>query len=99
MFQECPGEVSKNEAECGVCNCVGGYGRDVRRGEWEERCSDEVRADMEGSALRSSLLELVVDENEGILLYGSMFATCFGFVEVVDACGSKSDKCDERSMV
>ena len=99
MFQECLGEVFKNEAECSVCNCIRGYRHDVRRGEWEERCSDEVRADMEGSALHSSLLELVVDENEGILPYGSMFVTCFGFVEVVDACGSESDKCDERSMV
>ena len=98
MFQKCLGEVSKNEAECGVCNCIRGYGCDVRRGEWE-RCSDEVRADTEGLALRSSLLELVVIENEGILPYGSMFATCFGFIEVVDACGSKSDKRDERSMV
>ena len=99
MFQECPGEVSKNEAECGVCNCVGGYGCDVRRGEWEERCSDEVRADIEGSALHSSLLELVIVENEGILLYGSMFATCFRFVEVVDTCGSNSDEHDKRSIV
>ena len=98
MFQECLDEVSKNEAECGVCNCVGGYGRDVRRGEWK-RCSDEVRADTEGLALCSSLLELVVIENEGILPYGSMFATCFRFVEVVDAYGGKSDKCDKRSIV
>ena len=98
MFQECPGKVSKNKAECGVCNCVRGYGCDVRRGEWE-RCSDEVRANTEGLALRSSLLELVVIENEGILPYGSMFATCFGFVEVVDARGGESDERDERSMV
>ena len=54
---------------------------------------------MEGSALRSSLLELVVDENEGILPYGSIFATCFRFIEVVDARGSESDKRDKRSMV
>ena len=97
MFQECLGEVSKNEAEGGVCNCIGGHGRDVRRGEWE-RCSDEVRANTEGLALYSSLLELVVIENEGILPYGSMFATFFGFVEVVNTRGSKSDECDERSM-
>ena len=99
MFQECPGEVSKNEAECGVCNCVGGYGCDVRRGEWEERCSDEVRADMEGSALHSSLLELVVDENEGILPYGSIFVTCFGFIELVNARGGGSDERNKRPMV
>ena len=57
-----------------------------------------MRANTEGLPLYSSLLELVVIENEGILPYGSMFATCFGFVEVVNAHGSKSDECDERSM-
>ena len=99
MFQKCLGEVSKNEAECGVCNCIRGYGCDVRRGGWEERCSDKVRADTEGPALRSSLLELVVVENEGILLYGSMFVTCFRFVELVNAHGSGSDERNERPMV
>ena len=54
---------------------------------------------MKGLALCSSLLELVIVENEGILLYGSMFATCFRFVEVVNTCGSKSDEHDKRSMV
>ena len=58
-----------------------------------------MRADIEGSALHSSLLELVIIENEGILPYGSMFATCFRFVEVVNAHGGKSDKCDKRSIV
>ena len=96
MFQECPDEVSENGAECGVCEL---------RPSWrlwaqcKERCSDEVKADTEGSALRSSLLELVIVENEGILSYGSMFVTCFGFIEVVDACGSESDEYDKRSMV
>ena len=71
----------------------------ANNGEWEERCSDEVRADTEGLALRSSLLKLVVVENEGILLYGSMFVTCFRFIEVVDTCGSESDEHNERSMV
>ena len=55
-----------------------------------------MRADTEGLALYNSLLELVIIENEGILPYGSMFATCFRFVEVVDAYGGKSDKCDKR---
>ena len=54
---------------------------------------------MEGLALRSSLLELVVVENEGILPYGSMFVTCFGFVELVNARGGGSDECNERPMV
>ena len=58
-----------------------------------------MRADTEGLALHSSLLELVVVENEGILLYGSMFVTCFGFVELVNAHGSGSDKHNERPMV
>ena len=58
-----------------------------------------MRADIEGSALHSSLLELVIVENEGILLYGSMFVACFGFVELVNACGSKSDKHNKRPMV
>ena len=58
-----------------------------------------MRADIEGSALHSSLLELVIVENEGILLYGSMFATCFRFIEVVDTCGGESDERNERSMV
>ena len=98
MFQKCLGEVSKNEAECGVCNCIGGYRHDVRRGEWE-RCSDEVRADTEGLALCSSLLELVIIENEGILPYRSIFVICFGFVELVNDCGSESDECNEKSMV
>ena len=71
----------------------------ANNGEWEERRSDEVRADTEGLALRSSLLELVVVENEGILLYGSMFVTCFRFIEVVDTCGSESDEHNKRSMV
>ena len=71
----------------------------ANNGEWEERCSDKVRANMEGPALHSSLLELVVVENEGILPYGSIFATCFRFIEVVDARGSESDKRDKRSMV
>ena len=57
----------------------------ANNGEWEERHSDEVRANTEGPALHSSLLELVIVENEGILPYGSMFVTCFGFVELVDA--------------
>ena len=58
-----------------------------------------MRADTEGSALCSSLLELVIIENEDILPYESIFATCFRFVEVVDAHGGKSDKCDKRSIV
>ena len=58
-----------------------------------------MRADIEGSALHSSLLKLVIIENEGILPYGSMFVTCFRFIEVVDACGSESDEYDKRSMV
>ena len=58
-----------------------------------------MRADTEGLALHNSLLELVIIENEGILPYRSMFATCFRFVEVVDAYGGKSDKCDKRSIV
>ena len=71
----------------------------ANNGEWEERHSDKVRADTEGLALYSSLLELIVVENEGILPYGSMFVTCFGFVEVVDAYGGESDEHDKRSMV
>ena len=54
---------------------------------------------MEGPALCSSLLERVVVENEGILPYGSMFVTCFGFVELVNARGGGSDKRNERPMV
>ena len=54
---------------------------------------------MEGSALYSSLLELVVNKNEGILPYGSMFVTCFGFVELVNARGGGSDERNERPMV
>ena len=58
-----------------------------------------MRANIEGLALHSSLLKLVIIENESILLYRSMFATCFGFVEVMDTHSGKSNKCDERSMV
>ena len=96
MFQECPDEVSENGAECGVCEL-----RPSRRlwARCKERCSDEVKADTEGSALCSSLLEPVVVENESILLYGSMFVTCFGFVELVNARGGESDKRNKRSMV
>ena len=58
-----------------------------------------MRADIEGSALHSSLLELVIVEIEGILPYGSMFVTCFGFVELVNARGGGSDECNERPLV
>ena len=96
MFQECLDEVSENGAECGVCKL-----RPSQRlwAQCKERCSDEVRADTEGLALHNSLLELVIIENEGILPYGSMFVTCFGFVELVNARGGGSDERNERPMV
>ena len=58
-----------------------------------------MRANTEGPALHSSLLELIVVENKGILPYGSMFVTCFGFIELVNARGSGSDERNKRPMV
>lgn len=78
---------------------------DVRWFEWAsenelvvESGLDDLALDPEGSGLRS-LLELVVVENEDILLYGSVFVSCFGFIELVDACGGESGERDEGLMV